>query len=101
MSLCRPTSSDNGGVHYNSGIPNRAFALSALALGGHAWDRAGRIWYAALTSSYSPQIGFADFANITVAKARSLYGADVAGQVTQAWRTVGVLHAGAQQVAAE
>src|SRR5262249_6826367 len=42
------TSSDNGGVHINSGIPNRAFYLTAVALGGNSWDRAGRIWYATL-----------------------------------------------------
>jgi Zn-dependent metalloprotease len=36
---------DNGGVHLNSGIPNHAFYLAAMELGGHAWERAGRIWY--------------------------------------------------------
>jgi len=30
------TTQDNGGVHTNSGIPNRAFALAALAIGGNA-----------------------------------------------------------------
>src|SRR5581483_808080 len=30
------TSDDNGGVHINSGIPNRAFALAAQAMGGNA-----------------------------------------------------------------
>ncbi|MFE6868599.1 M4 family metallopeptidase [Kitasatospora sp. NPDC057692] len=34
---------DNGGVHINSGIPNRAFHLTATAIGGNAWERAGRI----------------------------------------------------------
>ena len=43
------TTEDNGGVHLNSGIPNRAFHLAAIALGGNAWEGAGRIWYAALT----------------------------------------------------
>ncbi len=43
------TSNDNGGVHINSGIANRAFYLAATALGGHAWELAGPIWYAALT----------------------------------------------------
>lgn len=32
------TSADNGGVHINSGIPNRAFYLLAEALGGNAWE---------------------------------------------------------------
>ena len=29
------TRDDNGGVHINSGIPNRAFVLAARAIGGH------------------------------------------------------------------
>ncbi|MGN6577836.1 MAG: M4 family metallopeptidase, partial [Nocardioides sp.] len=44
------TSQDNGGVHLNSGIPNRAFFLAATAIGGASWEAPGRIWYAALTS---------------------------------------------------
>ena len=43
------TAEDNGGVHINSGIPNRAFALAAIAVGGSSWERAGRVWYDALS----------------------------------------------------
>ncbi|MDS8606902.1 M4 family metallopeptidase, partial [Streptococcus pneumoniae] len=43
------TTEDNGGVHINSGIPNRAFALFAIDLGGNAWETAGTVWYRALT----------------------------------------------------
>src|SRR5260221_6079606 len=39
------TVDDNGGVHLNSGIPNKAFYLAATAIGGYAWDVAGEIWY--------------------------------------------------------
>ena len=46
------TTDDNGGVHLNSGIPNRAFHLAATAVGGHAWEGAGAIWYAALTGGH-------------------------------------------------
>ena len=35
------TDEDNGGVHLNSGIPNRAFALAAIELGGFAWEHGG------------------------------------------------------------
>ena len=35
------TTGDNGGVHLNSGIPNRAFYLAATAIGGNAWEGAG------------------------------------------------------------
>ncbi|KAF9971204.1 hypothetical protein BGZ73_005902 [Actinomortierella ambigua] len=44
-----PVNVDYGGVHYNSGIPNRAFVLAAKAIGGYAWEGAGKIWYEALT----------------------------------------------------
>src|SRR5258705_701935 len=36
---------DSGGVHVNSGIPNHVFYLVATALGGNAWEVAGKIWY--------------------------------------------------------
>ena len=39
---------DSGGVHINSGIPNHAFFRVATSLGGHAWEKAGRIWYRTL-----------------------------------------------------
>jgi len=81
------TRDDNGGVHLNSGIPNRAFYLVASAIGGNAWDRAGRIWYDTLTSgTLSPTATFADFAAATIEHA----GGD-AKHVTEAWTTVGVL----------
>ena len=47
------TTEDNGGVHLNSGIPNRAFFLAATAIGGRP-EGAGRIWYAALTGASAP-----------------------------------------------
>ncbi|MGL5826747.1 MAG: M4 family metallopeptidase, partial [Nocardioides sp.] len=80
------TDDDNGGVHFNSGIPNRAFHLAATAIGGNSWDGAGAIWYAALTSAdLSPTANFADFASATI----SVAGKYVA-PVAEAWRAVGV-----------
>lgn len=77
---------DNGGVHINSGIPNRAFALAAKAIGGNAWEGAGTIWYAALTSgAVTAETDFAGFAAATVAEA-----GDHAEAVTTAWSEVGV-----------
>lgn len=86
------TSRDNGGVHINSGIPNHAFYLLATALGGNAWERAGRIWYATLTGGeLANDAQFADFARLTVASARTLYGeGDVTQAVLKAWSQVGV-----------
>ena len=83
------TSSDNGGVHINSGIPNRAFYLAALALGGNAWETAAPIWYAALTSGLGADTDFAGFASATVAAARAV-SSDAASAVRSAWAQVGV-----------
>jgi len=80
------TSDDNGGVHLNSGIPNRAFQLAAVAIGGSTWEGAGRVWYAALTGgAVNPTSGFAAFAAATVAVAGA--HADAVGA---AWEEVGV-----------
>ena len=83
------TVEDNGGVHINSGIPNRAFALAATTLGGHAWERAGLAWYRALTSGISTRATFVEFAEATLAAAADL-GDDVEAAVAAAWREVGV-----------
>ncbi len=80
------TQDDNGGVHLNSGIPNRAFHLAATAIGGSSWSGAGAIWYAALTGdAVGPDTDFAGFAAATLAAA-----GEHADAVGQAWETVGV-----------
>jgi len=87
------TISDSGGVHINSGIPNRAFYLAASEIGGYAWEAVGLIWYETLLSpSLSPKAQFASFAGITVETAQLLYGnpSPEADAVSNAWRTVGV-----------
>jgi Zn-dependent metalloprotease len=80
-------------VHINSGIPNRAFYLLATSLGGYAWEKAGMIWYRALTSeAVTPRETFRSFAGLTVRVARRDYHHDtsVASAVEAAWREVGV-----------
>ncbi|MEU1813896.1 M4 family metallopeptidase [Streptomyces roseifaciens] len=86
------TSRDQGGVHINSGIPNRAFYLVATRLGGNAWERAGKVWYATLTSGkLKEDAQFADFARLTVATARTLFSdGDEVQAVLKAWEEVGV-----------
>ncbi len=89
------TTDDNGGVHINSGIPNRAFALAATTLGGNAWQTCGPVWYAVLTGDQiRADCDFATFARLTVTAAGAS-GVDpaVAPAVQQAWETVGVLAA--------
>jgi hypothetical protein len=84
------TSDDNGGVHINSGIPNRAFYLAATSIGGDTWEGAGQIWYAALTGGQvTHDTDFAGFAAATVAAA-----GEHADAVSRAWETVGVGVAG-------
>lgn len=68
------TADDDGGVHLNSGIPNRAFVLAADALGGYAWERAGHVWYDTLTGGLAPDVDFARFAAATVRAAAARYG---------------------------
>jgi hypothetical protein len=80
------TTDDNGGVHLNSGIPNKAFQLAAVALGGTAIEGAGRVWYDALVGGDVPaDADFATFAAATVAAA-----GQQADAVRQAWAEVGV-----------
>ncbi|AQH03970.1 peptidase M4 (plasmid) [Burkholderia sp. KK1] len=88
------TAQDNHGVHINSGIPNRAFCLAALDLGGYAWEKAGRVWYETLNDSHiKPTASFKTFARLTVSNANRLFGAGSAESkaVSKAWDTVGVL----------
>jgi Zn-dependent metalloprotease len=86
------TTEDNGGVHLNSGIPNRAFYLASTAVGGNAWETTGKVWYAALRDpALTTTADFAAFAGITVRVARD-EGLDAA--VREAWTQVGVTPAG-------
>ena len=80
------TDEDDGGVHINSGIPNRAFQLAAVAIGGTSWDGAGRVWYDALTGGVvAPDTDFAGFAAATVTVA-----GEHADAVRRAWEAVGL-----------
>ena len=88
MSKLYEGASDNGGVHMNSGIPNRAFVLAAKRLGGNAWDSAGRIWYDAMLR-LPRRCEFQECAELCVQMAAAI-GADAADAVRRAWADVGV-----------
>lgn len=80
------TAEDNGGVHYNSGIPNRAFHLAATAIGGNVWEGAGRVWWQALTmGDLGAESDFAGFAAATI-----LAAGEHEQAVARAWDAVGV-----------
>jgi Zn-dependent metalloprotease len=85
------TSADHGGVHANSGIPNKAFYLTAAAIGGPAWKAPGMIWYESLKASTS-ETRFQEFADTTYQKAGDLYGGGGPQQqaVLGAWQQVGI-----------
>jgi Zn-dependent metalloprotease len=86
------TTSDNGGVHINSGIPNRAFYLTATELAGHAWEKAGMIWYVTLRDKLRENSDFESAAKMTFEVAGNLYGRNGKEQnaVKKAWDLVGV-----------
>jgi Zn-dependent metalloprotease len=83
---------EDGDVHTNSGIPNHAFYLAAMKLGGHSWDKAAPIWYQAL-SLLHPDATFADAVQATVkaAELRHGVGSSEAAAVQGAWHEVGVV----------
>lgn len=90
------TISDNGGVHINSGIPNHAFYITALELGGHAWERAGQIWYVTLKDKLGANSKFQDCADLTYQTAGELFGAGSIEQqaVQKGWAEVGITVSG-------
>lgn len=86
------TRDDNGGVHLNSGIPNRAFYLAATALGGYAWELAGYAWYDTVCDKSLPQnADFKTFAQLTIQHGQKRFNKSVADAIEKAWRDVGVL----------
>lgn len=90
---------DNGGVHSNSGIPNKAFYEACLYLAKinaneHAWDRAGKIWYKTLTEGkVGPKTDFQGFANATIKIVLKDHGidSDEHRAVMTGWRNTKVL----------
>lgn len=82
---------DWGGVHYNSGIPNKAFYLVAVEIGGYAWETPGHIWFESLKAS-TQNTSFEEFAETTSAKAAQLYGtgSNEHATVQHAWQEVGI-----------
>lgn len=96
------TTSDNGGVHTNSGIPNfAAYLMTAGGSGkypapvvtGIGRTKASDIWYLALTGGYmTASTDFAGARSATVTAATVLYGANSTEvqTVKNAWTAVGV-----------
>jgi Zn-dependent metalloprotease len=64
-------SDDNQGVHINSGIPNKAFYLTAMETG---IDRASQIWFESLKTLWRTA-NFADMVAVTIAACERLAAA--------------------------
>jgi bacillolysin len=86
----KDVSHDNGGVHINSGIPNKAAYEVAMSIGQ---DKLADVWYRALTSYMTSSSQFTDAANFTVQSAIDLYGKGSveARAVAAAWESVGLV----------
>jgi Zn-dependent metalloprotease len=79
--------------HESSGIPNLAFYNAAVAIGGYSWQKAGKIWYEALTGSGAqPNMKMKAFAQKTRKVAKTLFPGDTstAAAVDTAWKAVGL-----------
>jgi Zn-dependent metalloprotease len=86
------TVEDNGGVHINSGIPNHAFYVTAITIGGNSWEKAGRIWYRTMADKLSASSKFQDAADLSFEAAGELYGKNSPEQeaVRTGWAAVGI-----------
>jgi len=83
-------SGDNGGVHINSGIPNRAYYLIATAIGK---EKAEQIYYRTLDTYLTANSQFIDLRLGVIQAATDLHGADSQEVQTavSAFDTVGIL----------
>ncbi len=92
---------DNGGIHVNSGIPNKVFYLVAKggthhrggSMTGIGADAAEKIWYKALVSYMTSNTNFSGARTATLNAAAALYGLGSTqyNAVGQAWTLCGVL----------
>ncbi|NJL76723.1 MAG: T9SS type A sorting domain-containing protein [Saprospiraceae bacterium] len=83
-------SEDNGGVHINSGIPNKAFHLIATAINK---EKTEKIYYRALTNYLVRSSKFVDMRLAIVRAATDLHGANSAevNAVNNAFNAVGIV----------
>lgn len=79
---------DNGGVHINSGITNRAFALFYQAVGR---EKAEQVYYRALDKYLTRSSKFTDCRLAVIQATKDLYGAADAEKAATAFTTVGIV----------
>ena len=78
---------NNGGVHINSGIPNRAFYLFATQIGR---DNAALVYYDALDNYLTRSSQFIDARLAVIEAANQRFGANVAATAAAAFDAVGI-----------
>lgn len=78
---------DNGGVHINSGIPNRAFYLFATQVG---LDRAEQVYYRALSTYLTRTSQFFDLRMAIMQAADDLYGPTEVNAAASSFDAVGI-----------
>ncbi|PWK16366.1 M4 family metallopeptidase [Tumebacillus permanentifrigoris] len=90
MSQYVVTTSDNGGVHTNSGIPNKAFYNFATAIGSRTI--AGKVWYTADRDYMVSNTNFSGARAATLSAVGALYGTTSSyyTALQAAWSNVGV-----------
>jgi len=93
---------DSQGVHRNSGIPNHAFYLFVMNVGGPSWEIPAKVWYGTITGANFGKVQenekgeqervatFAEFANATIEVAKTIAPGNVQG-LQDAWKQVGVI----------
>ena len=80
-------SQDRGGVHINSGIPNKAFYLFATAIGK---TKAEQVYYRALTTYLTRSSTFSDCRASVMQAAKDLYGNTECDAAATAFDQVGI-----------
>jgi Zn-dependent metalloprotease len=102
---------DNGGVHWNSGIPNLAFVLfteggvhpqfkSSIYVNGVGWDNSEIVWYNALfymTSTSNMAAAAAATETAALCNTQITNNHEIATAASTAWQAVGVLNASADR----
>ena len=78
---------NRGGVHINSGIPNRAFYLFATAIGK---NKAEQVYYRALSTYLTRSSDFSDCRAAVMQAAQDLYGSNECNAAALAFDQVGI-----------
>lgn len=80
--------SNNGGVHVNSGIVNKAMATAAIKHGGYSWMSVGKLLWSCY-EDLKENTNIEEFANITKVKSKQ-FSDNLNSAVKAGWKTVGL-----------